>query len=145
MEKAVFGLTEVFAEQIATTRLVANPGCYPTGALLALWPLGDHLKKLKVPPVIDAKSGVSGAGGRVENSTTNYVDVNENLKPYKIFQHQHRPEIQLYLAQQGYPEEQLGDIIFTPHLLPVNRGILSTIYLRFSEPIEEVELRKCNR
>ena len=78
----------------------------------------------------------------VENSTTNYVDVNENLKPYKIFQHQHQPEIQLYLAQQGYPEEQLGDIIFTPHLLPVNRGILSTIYLRFSEPIEEAELRK---
>lgn len=93
--------------------------------------------------MIDAKSGVSGAGGRVENSTTNYVDVNENLKPYKIFQHQHRPEIQLYLTQQGYPEEQLGDIIFTPHLLPVNRGILSTIYLRFSEPIEEAELRKC--
>ena len=143
LEKAVFGLAEVFAEQIATARLVANPGCYPTGALLALWPLGDHLKELKVPPVIDAKSGVSGAGGRVENSTTNYVDVNENLKPYKIFQHQHQPEIQLYLTQQGYPEKQLGDIIFTPRLLPVNRGILSTIYLRFSEPIEEAELRKC--
>ena len=73
------------------------------------------------------------------NSTTNYVDVNENLKP-TIFQHQHRPEIQLCLTQE-YPEEQLGDIIFTPHLLPVNRGILSTIYLRFSEPIEDAELK----
>jgi N-acetyl-gamma-glutamyl-phosphate reductase len=142
LEKAVFGLAEVFSEQIATAKLVANPGCYPTGALLALWPLGDNLTKLESSPVIDAKSGLSGAGGRVENSTTNYVDINENLKPYKIFQHQHRPEIQLYLTQQGYPEERLGDVIFTPHLLPVNRGILSTIYLRFNEPIGETELRK---
>lgn len=141
LEKAVFGLAEVFSEQIASANLIANPGCYPTGSLLALWPLGDWLGHLSCPPIIDAKSGVSGAGGRVENSTTNYVDVNENFKPYKIFQHQHRPEIQLYLSQRGYLEGSVGDVIFTPHLLPVNRGILSTIYLRFNEPVAEMELR----
>jgi N-acetyl-gamma-glutamyl-phosphate reductase len=141
-EEAVFGLSEVFAEDISDAQLLANPGCYPTGALLALLPLGEWLLQLERAPIIDAKSGVSGAGGRVENATTNYVDVNENLKPYKIFHHQHRPEIQLYLADAGYTEEALGDVIFTPHLLPVNRGILSTIYLRFKEPVSAETLRE---
>lgn len=141
LEEAVFGLPEYYGENIRKAQLVANPGCYPTGILLGLLPFGDLLEKLDRPPIIDSKSGVSGAGGRVENSATNYVDVNENFKAYKIFSHQHHPEIQQYLeALTPYPTA-VGDVIFTPHLLPLNRGILSTIYLHFNEPVDETEVR----
>ena len=141
LEEAVFGLPEYFANEISAARLVANPGCYATGALLGLLPLGELLEKLDRPPIIDAKSGVSGAGGRVEDDVTNYVSVNENFKAYKIFSHQHQPEIQQYLQELSpYSSETTGEIILTPHLLPLNRGILSTIYLHFCEPVASSEI-----
>jgi len=142
LEETAFGLPEFFKEKISAARLVANPGCYSTGALLGILPLKDLLAKLDRAPIIDAKSGVSGAGGRVEGDTTNYVSVNENFKAYKIFAHQHQPEIQQYLGDLSpYQTGVLGEVIFTPHLLPLNRGILSTIYLHFSEPIAADEIR----
>ena len=130
LDETAFGLPEFFKE------------CYATGALLGLLPLGKLLGSLDRAPIIDAKSGVSGAGGRVEGDMTNYVSVNENFKAYKIFAHQHQPEIQQYLTDLSpYKAEESGDVIFTPHLLPVNRGILSTIYLHFPEAIPVAEIR----
>jgi len=135
-KEAVFGLPEFFKNKIKKARIVSNPGCYSTSALLGLLPLADLLEKLDHPPIIDSKSGVSGAGGRIEDDAINYVSVNENFKAYKVFSHQHQPEIQQYLSELSpYPFDLIGEVIFTPHLLPVNRGILSTIYLHFSEPI----------
>ena len=141
--EAVFGLPEGNRAGLAGARLVANPGCYPTGALLGLLPLGEWAGLLAAPPVIDAKSGVSGAGGRVEDDATNYMEVHENFKAYKVFNHQHTPEIAEYLETwTPYREAAQGPVIFTPHLLPVSRGILSTIYLRFAEAPPAGELRR---
>lgn len=143
LKEAAFGLPEYFKEKIASARLVANPGCYPTGALLGLLPFAGLLKKLANAPIIDAKSGASGAGGRVEDDTTNYVTVNENFKAYKIFGHQHLPEIQEVLSGlSSYSAEEHGDLIFTPHLLPITRGILSTIYLRFQDPLDPDQVQE---
>jgi N-acetyl-gamma-glutamyl-phosphate reductase len=142
LDEAAFGLPEFFKEKISSARLVANPGCFSTGALLGILPLTDLLAELDRAPIIDAKSGVSGAGGRVEGDMTNYVSVNENFKAYKVFAHQHQPEIQQYLANLSpYSPAECGEVIFTPHLLPVNRGILSTIYLHFPEAIPVAEIR----
>jgi len=138
LNEAVFGLPEYFADQISDARLIANPGCYPTGALLGLLPFGEALGNLQGAPIIDAKSGASGAGGRTEDDSTLYIGVNENFRAYKIFGHQHQPEIQYYL-QNLTPCSQ--NIIFTPHLLPVNRGILSTMYLSFKTALEPAQVR----
>jgi N-acetyl-gamma-glutamyl-phosphate reductase len=142
LREAVFGLPEAFRETIAKARLVANPGCYPTGALLGLLPFGDLLAQLAAPPVIDAKSGVSGAGGRVEDDSTNFMEVNENFKAYKIFGHQHAPEIEHYLARcTGYRPGEQGAVVFTPHLLPLSRGILTAIVLRFKRALDPEAVR----
>jgi len=144
LDETTFGLPEFFKEKLSSTRLVANPGCYSTSALLGILPLADLLSNLDRPPIIDAKSGVSGAGGRVEDDTTNFVSVNENFKAYKVFAHQHQPEIQQYLTDLSpFSKEKSGEVIFTPHLLPVNRGILSTIYLHFpiAIPVDEIRNR----
>jgi N-acetyl-gamma-glutamyl-phosphate reductase len=141
--EAVFGLPEAFRMDIPRARMIANPGCYPTGALLGLLPLGELAGVLSGPPIIDAKSGVSGAGGRVEDESTNFMEVNENFKAYKVFSHQHTPEIEEYLARlTPYKPDKQGPVIFTPHLLPISRGILSTIYLRFAQPVPPEELRR---
>lgn len=143
LREAVFGLPEAFREQIRHARLVANPGCYPTGALLGLLPLGDHAAGLASSPVIDAKSGVSGAGGRVEDDSTNFMEVNENFKAYKVFNHQHAPEItQVFSECTGFDLAAQGSPVFTPHLLPLSRGILSTMYLRFSKAVDPGLLRR---
>jgi len=142
LAEAVFGLSEASNGTLPGARLVANPGCYPTGALLGLLPLGELAADLAMPPVIDAKSGVSGAGGRVEDDSTNFMEVNENFKAYKIFGHQHLPEISQYLqAHTAFDEATQGAVVFTPHLLPIARGILSTIYLRFKQPVSPAEMR----
>ncbi|MCH8844676.1 MAG: N-acetyl-gamma-glutamyl-phosphate reductase [SAR324 cluster bacterium] len=136
LREAVFGLPEVYRERIPAARLVANPGCYATGALLGLLPLGELTARLTAPPVIDAKSGVSGAGGRVEDESTLFMAVSENFKAYKVFTHQHTPEIEQVLADATpYDPARQGPVVFTPHLLPIARGIFSTIYLRFDRPV----------
>jgi N-acetyl-gamma-glutamyl-phosphate reductase len=123
---AVYGLTEVYRDQIAGAELVANPGCYPTGALLALYPLvrGAHLAGRRV--IVDAKSGVSGAGRKL-SLKSHFVEVNENFSPYSIGRaHRHLSELDQELAAWGGADLR---VTFSPHLLPVNRGILSTIYV----------------
>jgi N-acetyl-gamma-glutamyl-phosphate reductase len=126
LAEAVYGLTEFCRPALPAARLVANPGCYPTVALLAILPL---LERGLIEPrgiVIDAKSGVTGAGKNVAAEYL-FAEVDDNLRAYKIGVHRHAPEIEQQLRPHAGPELSL---IFVPHLLPIRRGILATIYLR---------------
>jgi len=136
LEKAVFGLPELYREKIKNAVLVANPGCYPTSAILGIAPLlADDLVKPE-GIVIDAKSGTSGAGRKVSLGL-HFTECNENFKAYKCLLHSHIPEIEQELSllyYKNYQKIPLDEnskikISFTPHLLPVSRGILSTCYL----------------
>ncbi len=134
---AVYGLTEVYRERLREARLVANPGCYPTSVNLALYPLA-RAGLLSPDIIVDSKSGVSGAG-RKPKLTTHFVEANENLSPYSIgYTHRHIAEMEQVLRDVGNGWQP--QVIFSPHLLPVNRGILSTIYVRLTHslPPEEV-------
>ncbi|MDX6644531.1 MAG: N-acetyl-gamma-glutamyl-phosphate reductase [Miltoncostaeaceae bacterium] len=116
LAEAVYGLPERYREEVRGARIVANPGCYPTAALLALLPLAGELTDV----VIDAKSGVSGAG-RTPTDGTHYSHVTDNVEPYKVFAHRHTPEI----------EQELGQpVTFTPHLIAADRGLLASCYAR---------------
>lgn len=121
---AVYGLPELYRAQIKAAHLVANPGCYPTSAILALYPL---LKAGLISPAginIDSKSGVSG-GGRTPKPVFHYPECNESLMAYGVGTHRHMPEIDQFLTEAaGEPVE----VLFTPHLVPMDRGILSTCY-----------------
>jgi len=124
--KVVYGLPELFRQQIVGASLVANPGCYPTSAILALAPL---LKAKLIEPegiVVDSKSGVSGAG-RTLKLTTHYPECNESLSAYNVGRHRHTPEIDQILSTAAGTKVE---VIFTPHLVPMDRGILSTSYSR---------------
>ncbi len=118
LAEAVYGLPERYRDAIRTARVVANPGCYPETSILGLLPLADEITDV----VIDAKSGVSGAG-RTPSSTVHFSTVTENVFAYKVYAHRHRPEI----------EQELGvEVTFTPHLVPVDRGLLATCYARLT-------------
>jgi N-acetyl-gamma-glutamyl-phosphate reductase len=138
-EKAVYGLPELNGDRVASATLVANPGCYATSVILALAPL---LKAGVVDRnhgiVSDSKSGVSGAG-KEPTAKTHFVSVADNLSAYSVFNHRHVGEIveQLELSPQ--------ELIFTPHLLPIPRGILSTIYLHLSQKMTPLEVESCFR
>ena len=122
--KAVYGLPELFREQVRDAQLVANPGCYPTSAILALAPL---LKAGLIEPrgiIVDSKSGVSGAG-RSPKLTTHYPECNESISAYNVGRHRHTPEIEQVLTHVA---GEAVEVIFTPHLVPMDRGILSTTY-----------------
>jgi N-acetyl-gamma-glutamyl-phosphate reductase len=126
LELAVYGLVEVYREELPGACLVASPGCYPTCSLLALYPLvkGGYLRSKRI--IIDAKSGASGAGRKL-SLTTHFCEVNENFSAYKIGRaHRHTSELDQELAAWGGADLS---VTFSPHLLPVNRGILSTIYV----------------
>jgi N-acetyl-gamma-glutamyl-phosphate reductase len=126
--KAVYGMPELHRKEIAQADLVANPGCYATSVILALRPLvAAGVIDLDRGIVADAKSGVSGAG-KAPTAKTHYMYAADNLSAYGVFSHRHTGEL---LEQIGIGA---NDIVFTPHLLPIPRGILSTIYVRFSEP-----------
>jgi N-acetyl-gamma-glutamyl-phosphate reductase len=126
-EQAVYGMPELHRAQIAGARLVANPGCYSTSIILALKPLvAAGLVDLKHGIVADSKSGVSGAG-KAPTPKTHFMYAADNLSAYGVFTHRHTGEL---LEQIGIGA---GDIVFAPHLLPIPRGILSTIYVRFRE------------
>lgn len=132
IEEAVYGLCEINREAIKKARLVANPGCYTTCSILSLYPLVKEGLIDTDSIIIDAKSGTSGAGkgAKVQNL---FCEVNENIKAYSVAGHRHTPEIE---EQLGYA---LGDKIvlsFTPHLVPMNRGILSTIYAKIKDTAE---------
>jgi N-acetyl-gamma-glutamyl-phosphate reductase len=124
--QAVYGLPELHRAEIANARLVANPGCYATSIILALKPLVDaRLVDLDHGIVADSKSGVSGAG-KAPSANTHFMYAADNLSAYGVFTHRHTGEL---LEQIAIDKNQ---IVFTPHLLPIPRGILSTIYVRFS-------------
>jgi N-acetyl-gamma-glutamyl-phosphate reductase len=126
--EAVYGLPELYSAEIAKARLVANPGCYATSVILALRPLAEAGWIAADQNVVcDCKSGASGAG-KDPRRDLQFVEVDENFKAYNLFSHRHTPEI---LEHTGLAESQ---IIFSTHLLPLARGILSTIYLTLSSP-----------
>lgn len=128
LSEAVYGLPELYSAEIAGARLVANPGCYATSVVLALRPLADAgLIATDQSVVCDCKSGASGAG-KDPRRDLQFVEVHENFKAYNLFSHRHTPEI---LEHTGLAESQL---IFSTHLLPLARGILSTIYVSLSAP-----------
>ncbi len=127
LDEAVYGLTEIYRQEVAGARLVANPGCYPTGPLLALYPFLRQGLLTSPRVIIDAKSGVSGAGAK-PSPTTHFVAVNENLSAYNVGRkHRHVPEIDQELSRFGGGQDV--QVVFVPHLLPVTRGILSSIYV----------------
>jgi N-acetyl-gamma-glutamyl-phosphate reductase len=133
IEDAVYGLTELRREQIAGAKLVANPGCYPTATLLALAPLARAGAIEDV--VVDAKSGVSGAG-RTPSDTTHFVSADENVTPYGVAGHRHGPEIDQELASLG----AAGGATFVPHLLPLDQGELVSCYVTPSREVSQSEL-----
>jgi N-acetyl-gamma-glutamyl-phosphate reductase len=120
--EAVYGLPELYREQLGDARLVANPGCYPTAAILSLAPLARA--GLIADVVIDAKSGVSGAG-RAATEKTHFVTVDENLSPYGVPRHRHTPEIEQELSVLGFDR----NLTFTPHLVPLDQGELVSCYV----------------
>ena len=127
LSEAVYGLPELYATEIASSRLVANPGCYATSVILALRPLDEAGLIARGSSVVcDCKSGASGAG-KDPRRDLHFVEVDENFKAYNLFSHRHTPEI---LEHTGLSEDRL---VFSTHLLPLARGILSTIYVTLSE------------
>ncbi len=134
--EAVYGSPELHGPAIATARLVANPGCYATSILLALAPLlRANLVDVTAGIIADAKSGVSGAG-KAPTPNTHFMHAADNLSAYAVFNHRHRGELleQLHL--------DAADLQFTPHLLPIPRGILSTIYVRLNEPSDVANIQQ---
>ncbi|MGB2630840.1 MAG: N-acetyl-gamma-glutamyl-phosphate reductase [Candidatus Omnitrophota bacterium] len=125
LSQAVYGLPEMNREKIKKAGLVANPGCYPTSVILALLPIIKAVRESGQPIVVDSKSGATGAG-RKASVFLSFGEVDENLKCYKANEHQHMPEMDHVLSEAAGGEVRVN---FTPHLLPVRRGILSTIYI----------------
>ncbi len=139
LEEAVYGLPELYREQIATARLIANPGCYPTSCILPLVPLLRTGIIQSEGIIIDSKSGTSGAG-RSASTATLFCEVNEGFKAYKIGEHRHTPEIEQELSVAAGTNIFVN---FTPHLVPMSRGILSTIYALPATGASETEIRAC--
>lgn len=138
LAEAVYGLPELYRKEIATTRLVANPGCYPVGALLALVPLVKAGLGQPHGIIIDAKSGVTGAGSMSQKPDPMYLyaEANENLQAYNVAKHRHTPEIEQALAGVvGVPVQ----VTFTPHLVPMNRGIFTTAYVSLTRAASTAE------
>ena len=136
LPQAVYGLPEINAQRISQSRLTANPGCYPTSVLLALAAAAHHTLIDPQDIIIDAKSGVSGAG-RGANVATLYCEVADSFKAYNLGKHRHTPEIEQELGKLfGQPLT----VSFNPHLLPLNRGMLSTIYTRLRKNVRVEEV-----
>lgn len=126
---AVYGLPELYREQVRSAQVIGNPGCYPTTVLLGLTPLLEQeLIDLSVPIISDSKSGVSGAGRKAEVATL-FAEASDNMKAYGVSGHRHHPEIQEQLQQLGGTAPQF---IFVPHLIPMIRGMLSTLYVKLT-------------
>ncbi|MSR77883.1 MAG: N-acetyl-gamma-glutamyl-phosphate reductase [Candidatus Omnitrophica bacterium] len=137
LKKAIYGLPEIYRNDIRSADLIANPGCYPTAAILGLYPL---LKKRLIDLdsiIIDAKSGVSGAGKK-PNASTQFCELDENFYAYKVGRHQHTPEINQTLSEAAGAQVS---VTLTTHLLPLDRGILATIYARRKKGVKESLIR----
>jgi N-acetyl-gamma-glutamyl-phosphate reductase len=142
--EAVYGLPELFGPQIRAARLIGNPGCYPTATILALAPLLAHGIVTTDSIIVDAKSGVSGAGRSKFSLDYHYPETNESVTAYKIAgTHRHTPEIEQTLGQvYGLPDLRVS---FTPHLIPMTRGILATCYGNLNEALDTERLRAIYR
>ncbi|UII56989.1 N-acetyl-gamma-glutamyl-phosphate reductase [Cytobacillus spongiae] len=134
--EAVYGLPEWNKQQIQSAKWIANPGCYPTASLLGLAPVVKHGLIDPGSIIIDAKSGVSGAGRKAAIETS-YSEMNENFRIYKVNEHQHIPEIEQQLQEWN---QSISTITFNTHLLPITRGIMTTIYVQLKEeyPTEQI-------
>jgi N-acetyl-gamma-glutamyl-phosphate reductase len=138
LNEAVYGLPEIYREKIVQARLTANPGCYPTSVILGIAPL---LKAGVIDPdtlVADSKSGASGAG-RSATMATLFCEVNEGLKAYKIGEHRHTPEIEQEISLLSGRQVVIS---FTPHMVPMSRGILSTIYSKMVKQLSQADIHK---
>ena len=134
LSNVVYGLPELFREEIKSASLVANPGCYPTSAILGMLPfLSRRIEK--TPIIIDAKTGVSGAGKKLSD-VTHFVNVNDNLFSYNPFIHRHAPEIAQKL------DIPFDEVTFVPHLVPLTRGMISSIYLQVTQDFDAEEVIK---
>jgi N-acetyl-gamma-glutamyl-phosphate reductase len=141
LAKAVYGLPELYREQIRDAQLVANPGCYPTSAILPLARLLQHRFISHDGIIIDSKSGVSGAG-RTPKPNLHFPEANENFSAYGVGAHRHTPEIDQVLTDAG---EGATNVIFTPHLVPMDRGILTTTYSTPMAGVDETAVMKLLR
>lgn len=135
LANAVYGMPEIYANQLRTANLVANPGCYPTAALLALLPFARYIDNSS-PIIVDAKSGVSGAGKKC-SETTHFVTINENSFIYNPIAHRHAPEIEEKIEIVSGASQQ---VVFVPHLLPVTRGMLASVYITIKDDIDEQQI-----
>jgi len=141
LAQAVYGLPEVYGDDIPTAQLIANPGCYPQTAILGLAPLvaGKHVELRSL--IVDSKSGVSGAG-RTPKLTTHFPECNESVAAYSVGQHRHTPEIEQVLSDIA---GEAVEVIFTPHLMPMDRGIFSTIYATPTRAFSQEQLLELYR
>ena len=138
LKEAVYGLPELYREKIKAANIIGNPGCYPTTVLLGLAPLLEQgLLDLNAPIIADAKSGVSGAGRKAEVATL-FAESSDNMKAYGLSGHRHHPEIH---AQLTHLAGQAPQFIFVPHLIPMIRGMLTTLYVKLSESAQALDLQ----
>jgi len=141
LDSTVYGLSEIYAEQIKTAALIGNPGCYPTSVLLPLIPV---LRQGLLDPatiIADAKSGVSGAG-RSLALASHFCEVNESFKAYKVAVHRHNPEMNAVLSREAHAPVS---ITFVPHLVPMTRGMLTTIYATPAQGVQQQDILDCYR
>ena len=141
LAQAVYGLPEIYGDEMPTAQLIANPGCYPQTAILGLAPLvaGKHIDLGSI--IVDSKSGVSGAG-RTPKLSTHFPECNESVSAYNIGKHRHTPEIEQALTDVA---GESVEVIFTPHLIPMDRGIFSTIYATPRRAFSEAQLLELYR
>jgi N-acetyl-gamma-glutamyl-phosphate reductase len=138
LPESAYGLPELHREEIKNAKIVGNPGCYPTGALIGLIPFIKNGMISYENIVIDSKSGVSGAGRDVVLGSL-FSEVNEGVKAYKVFDHRHLPEIEQELSQLA--QKKIA-VTFVPHLIPMDRGILTTIYVNFTQKVKTEDVLK---
>ena len=134
LEHVVYGLPEMYRKELESAKLVANPGCFPTSAILGLLPFMDK-RVPNTPIIVDAKTGVSGAGKKLSD-VTHFVNVNDNLFAYNPLMHRHAPEIAQKLAVD------FDEVSFVPHLIPLTRGMLSSIYIQVQKDIDAFSMLK---
>ncbi len=136
LKESVYGLPELHRKKIREAKIVGNPGCYPTGALIGLIPLVEKGMISLESIIIDSKSGVSGAGRDVVLESL-FCEVNEGVRAYKIFEHRHTPEIEQELSQLV---QKKVNVTFVPHLIPIDRGILTTLYVILAKKMKTEEV-----
>ncbi len=144
LESAVYGIPELYRESIKNAKVIGNPGCYPTTVLLGLAPLLElGLIDFSAPIIADSKSGVSGAGRKAEVATL-FAEASDSMKAYGVGGHRHHPEIYAQIAllvKKSQTSDEKVDFIFTPHLVPMIRGMLSTIYVKLSAKANALDLQ----